>query len=80
VRSPWSGEADGIFYDQSLLRASELAYLTALVRVVIIRLTNMADGIRAFHSSIRSSDSHTGRVPPGLSAHFRPTSSISNVS
>ena len=73
-------EADGIFYDQSMIRASEFAYLTALVRVVIIRLTNVADGIRAFHSFIRSSDSHTGRVPPGLSAHFRPTSSISNVS
>ena len=73
-------EADGIFYDQSIIRASEFAYLTALVRVVIIRLINVADGIRAFHSFIRSSDSHTGRVPPGLSAHFRPTSSISNVS
>jgi hypothetical protein len=73
-------EADGIFYEQSLLKASEFAYLTALIRVVIIRLTNVAEGIRAFHSFIRSSDSHTGQVPPGLSAHFRPTSSISNVS
>ena len=74
-------EADSIFYYQSMIGASEFAYLTALVRVVIIRLTNVADCInRAFHSFIRSSDSHTGRVPRGLRAHFRRTSSISNVS
>ena len=29
-------EADSIFYDQSMIRASEFAYLTALVRVVIL--------------------------------------------
>ena len=92
-------EADSIFYDQSMIGASEFAYLTALrvyhlticifgfdsthscKRVVIIHLTNLADSInRAFHSFIhsfiRSSDSHTGRVPPGLRAHFRSTSSI----
>jgi hypothetical protein len=72
----FASEASGIF----MIRASEFAYLTALARVVFIRLTNAADGIRAFHSFIRSKDSHTGRVPPGLSAHFRPTSLISNVS
>ena len=38
-----------------MIRASEFAYLTALVRVLTIRLTNVADCInRAFHSFIRS--------------------------
>jgi hypothetical protein len=46
-------EADGIFYDQSLLRASEFAYLTALVRVVIICLTNVSVKLSPFDDQLR---------------------------